>query len=68
MKETILKIEGMACGHCTAHVHKALSALPGVESVEVSLEQKSAKVVADPALSYEQMKATVEAEGYTVVA
>ena len=37
-----MKIEGMMCNHCTAHVQKALEALDGVESVEVSLEDKKA--------------------------
>ena len=41
MKKTVY-IEGMMCNHCTAHVQKALEALDGVESVEVSLEDKKA--------------------------
>ena len=41
MKKTVY-IEGMMCNHCTAHVQKALEALDGVESVEVSLEYKKA--------------------------
>lgn len=39
MKKTVY-INGMMCSHCTAHVQKALGALDGVESVEVSLEDK----------------------------
>lgn len=41
MKKTVY-INGMMCSHCTAHVQKALGALDGVESVEVSLEDKKA--------------------------
>ena len=41
MKKTVY-IEGMMCNHCRAHVQKALEALDGVESVEVSLEDKKA--------------------------
>lgn len=37
-------IQGMSCQHCVAHVKKALEALPGVESVEVSLEDRAARV------------------------
>ncbi len=40
-----LAVEGMNCGHCVASVEKAVSALPGVESVSVSLETNSAEVV-----------------------
>ena len=44
---TVLKIEGMMCNHCKAHVEKALTAVAGVEAVEVSLEGKSATVTGD---------------------
>ncbi len=39
-----LAITGMSCGHCVASVEKAVSAVPGVESVVVSLESNSAEV------------------------
>ncbi len=39
-----INIEGMNCNHCRAAVEKALSAIPGVESVNVSLEDKQATV------------------------
>ena len=45
MKETMtLKVTGMMCQHCVAHVKNALSAVPGVTSVEVSLENANATV------------------------
>ena len=34
-----MNIEGMMCGHCEARVKKALEALAGVESAEVSHER-----------------------------
>ena len=48
----VLKIEGMMCGHCKARVEKALKAVAGVETVEISLDDKTATVTgtADPAL------------------
>ena len=39
-----MKIEGMMCGHCEARVKKALEALAGVESAEVSHEKGTAVV------------------------
>ena len=62
----VLDIEGMMCQHCVAHVSKALSGVEGVETVEVSLENKNAAVplaadVSDDAL----VKAVVDA-GYEV--
>ena len=43
MSKTISN-EGMMCQHCVAHVTKALTEVPGVTSVNVSLEHKNAVV------------------------
>ena len=42
--QTVLKVEGMMCGHCKAHVEKALMGVPGVESAEADLDRKTATV------------------------
>jgi copper chaperone len=57
-----LAIQGMSCGHCVGAVSKALEAVAGVESVEVSLERGEARVEgnADAAV----LIAAVEEEGY----
>ena len=63
MSKTI-SIEGMMCQHCVAHVTKALTEVPGVESVNVSLENKNAVVTGsadDKALT-----AAVKEAGYKV--
>lgn len=39
-----LTISGMNCSHCAANAQKALLAVPGVESVEVSLADGTARV------------------------
>ena len=64
MKQT-LKIDGMMCMHCVAHVKKALEACTGVEEVGVSLEEKSAFVTGD--VSADLLKKAVEEAGYTVL-
>ena len=43
MTKTMI-VEGMSCGHCTGRVQKALEAVEGVASVEMSLEEKSARI------------------------
>ncbi len=60
-----LAITGMTCGHCVAAVKKALVAVPGVESVEVTLSPPRAVVAFDPSRATVEMlvKATDE-EGY----
>ena len=34
---TVLKVEGMMCGHCTARVEAALTAVSGVKSAKADL-------------------------------
>ena len=61
----IIKVEGMMCKHCKAHVEKALRAVAGVESVEVSLEDKCATVTGTA--SAETLKKAVVDAGYEVI-
>ena len=65
--EKTLKIEGMVCGNCVRHVDKALREIQGVERVEVSLEDKSAKVQMGCTVSDDVLKAAIEDAGYQVV-
>ena len=62
-----IKIEGMMCPHCEAHVKKALEALAGVESATPSHVEKKAVVVLTAPVSDEILKSTVEAQGYKVL-
>lgn len=48
MSEIILSVTGMTCGGCVNSVQKVLAALPGVQSVEVSLTPGQARVVFEP--------------------
>lgn len=66
MKKTMY-IEGMMCKHCVAHVTKALSAVEGVESVEVSLDNHCAYITLNAPTSNESLSATVVEAGYEVV-
>lgn len=63
MKKTVY-INGMMCSHCTAHVQKALSALDGVESVEVSLEDKKAVLTLNKNVDDAVITAAVREAGY----
>lgn len=66
MKEKIISIEGMHCGHCTANVEKSLSALPGVAEAKADLETKSAKVKVEDFVTDDMLKAVVEGIGFKV--
>lgn len=62
----IMKIEGMMCQHCVAHVTKALSGIAGVKSVDVNLKKKTATVeLSEEVLNETLTKAVVDA-GYEV--
>ena len=63
----IIKIEGMMCPHCEAHVKKALEALDAVESATPSHTEKQATVTLIAPISDETLKSTVEAQGYKVL-
>ena len=62
-----MKIEGMMCGHCEARVQKALEALDGVESAEVSHEKGEAVVTMSAEVSDEILRETVEEQDYKVI-
>jgi copper chaperone len=50
MSEIILAVTGMSCGGCVNSVQKVLAALPGVQSVDVTLAPGQARIAYDPAL------------------
>ena len=43
-----IKVTGMSCAHCVAHVEKAVAALKGVKSVKVDLASSMMSVQFDP--------------------
>lgn len=65
--EKTMKIEGMMCPHCETAVKKALEAVEGVESAQVSHSAKTAVVTTDGSVSDAALKAAVEAKDYTVI-
>jgi copper chaperone len=66
--ETIqINVQGMSCNGCVNSVTNVLKDVPGVSSVEVSLEQSRATVVYDPAqCGMAQFKAAIEDAGFDV--
>jgi cation transport ATPase len=63
----IIKIEGMSCSHCTARVKKALEALDGVSSADVSLDDKQAKVTFTSPVPDQTLAKTITDADYDVV-
>lgn len=63
--KTVIKVEGMMCGHCKARVESACKSVPGTEDAVVDLAAKTVTVTgsADPAA----LKKAITDADYTVV-
>ena len=62
----IIHVEGMMCKHCQKAVTNALQAVDGVETVDVSLEEKTAVVSISKEIADAELKSAVEAADFTV--
>ena len=62
--EKVIKVEGMMCPHCEAHVKKALEAIPGVTAAVASHVAGTATVTLSEDVDVPVLKAAVEAQGY----
>jgi len=63
-----LNVQGMSCQHCVRAVKTSVSALDGVDTVEVSLEKNLVTVGFDPSrTSLKSIAAAIEDQGYSVV-
>jgi copper ion binding protein len=54
MTTVSLDIQGMSCNHCVMRVQKALAAVPGVETAQVTLQPARARVAFDEAAATAQ--------------
>ncbi len=66
MIRTTMKIDGMMCGMCEAHVCDAIrNAVPEAKKVTASRSKKEASFLTDEAVDTDRLKAAVDATGYT---
>lgn len=56
-------IKGMSCQGCRSHVENSLASIPGVNSVNVSLEREEADIDFDPEISSADFKKRLESDG-----
>lgn len=64
IKDMKIKVNGMMCGHCEAHVKKALEAIEGINSAEASHEENLVTIACDGNVDEALIKAAVEEAGY----
>ncbi|MBR1892716.1 MAG: heavy metal translocating P-type ATPase [Lachnospiraceae bacterium] len=62
--EMKITVKGMMCGHCEAHVKKALEAIDGIDSVVASHEENLVTITHSKDVDEAAIKAAVEEAGY----
>lgn len=66
MIKTTLKIEGMMCGMCEAHICDAIrNAVPSAKKVSASRGKKEAVFLTEDSVDQELMRSVIDATGYT---
>jgi copper chaperone len=68
MQTEVIKVEGMTCMGCVNSVKNVLEKIPGVDSANVSLEQKQVTIQYDAATTKpSQFKDAIEGAGFEVI-
>ena len=66
MIKTTLKIEGMMCSMCEAHVSDAIrKAVPSAKKVTASRSKKEASFLTEDSVDAELLRSAIDATGYT---
>ena len=66
MIKTTMRIDGMMCGMCEAHVCDAIrKAVPGAKKVSANRGKKEASFLTEDAVDPDSVKAAIDATGYT---
>ncbi len=61
-----MKIDGMMCGMCEAHICDAIrKAVPSAKKVVASRSKKEASFLTEEAVDNESLKTVIDATGYT---
>lgn len=61
------RVAGMTCGHCVSSVRAAVSAVEGVNEVEVDLATGELVVISETRVDADAVRSAVDAAGYEVV-
>ena len=66
-REIVFAVEGMTCASCAAGIQATLARRTGVEGIEVSYDDKTARVAYDPSeITEQQLVLAFQELGYTV--
>ncbi|HOA00055.1 ATPase P [Ruminococcus sp.] len=67
MVKTIMKIDGMMCGMCEAHVNDAIRAAVSPKKVNSSHSKGITEIISENALDSAVLREAVEKDGYKVL-
>lgn len=66
MNKVTLKIDGMMCAMCEAHICETIrKAIPAAKKVTASKRKQEASFLTEEAVNLDALKAAVDATGYT---
>lgn len=66
-KTTVLKVQGMTCGHCELSVQEAIDELDGVQGAKADRTTESVEVTyEEDKVTNEQFREAIEEVGYSV--
>ncbi|HEX5689525.1 MAG TPA: heavy metal-associated domain-containing protein [Roseiflexaceae bacterium] len=63
----VFKVEDMTCGGCAASIKRAVSRIPGINSVDANPSNKDVIVDASSDVSREEIVVAINAAGYTQI-
>lgn len=67
MTQVSLQVPEVHCDHCKTSIEGAVSQLPGIATVDVAISDASVSVEYDEdTIDLEQIKSTIEEQGYAV--
>ncbi|MEV4479578.1 heavy-metal-associated domain-containing protein [Micromonospora coxensis] len=67
MVTTTYQVKGMTCGHCVNSVSTEVSAIQGVQDVQVDLATGQVTVTSESPLDTDSVRAAVDEAGYDLV-
>jgi len=66
MIKTVIKIDGMTCQMCEAHINDAIRNTFTVKSVKSSHKKDTCEIISENVLDYDDIKEAIEHTGYRV--
>ena len=67
MNKIILKVEGMSCGMCEAHINDAVRTIKGVKKVNADRTKGEVIVIAQDDTVIKDIKDVIAQQGYRVI-